>query len=134
MTSRDWDQHYEDGFLPWDTDEPDPNLVAAVERFGIVPGRALDIGCGTGVHAMWLASRGFDVLGIDVAPRAVERAEARAAAVTAVAEGFGHRLCAIRINGIESSEHAADLGNFFTNDPKGQKLPAFIGSLAQSAA
>ena len=32
MTSRDWDQHYEDGFLPWDTDEPDPNLVAAVER------------------------------------------------------------------------------------------------------
>ena len=31
MTSRDWDQHYEDGFLPWDTEEPDPNLVAAVE-------------------------------------------------------------------------------------------------------
>ena len=79
MTSRDWDQHYEDGFLPWDTEEPDPNLVAAVERFGIVPGRALDIGCGTGTHAVWLASQGFDVLGVDVAPRAVERAEARAA-------------------------------------------------------
>lgn len=82
MTSRDWDQHYEDGFLPWDTEEPDPNLVAAVERLGIVPGRALDIGCGTGTHAVWLASRGFDVLGVDVAPRAVERAEARAAATS----------------------------------------------------
>jgi SAM-dependent methyltransferase len=80
MANRDWDQHYEEGFLPWDTDEPDPNLVAAVERFEIAPGRALDIGCGTGTHAVWLASRGFDVLGVDVSPRAVERAEARAAA------------------------------------------------------
>src|SRR5688500_17408321 len=82
MTSRDWDQHYEDGFLPWDTDEPDPNLVAAVGRVGLGPGRALDIGCGTGTHAVWLASQGFDVLGVDLAPRAVERAEARAAATS----------------------------------------------------
>lgn len=82
MASRDWDQHYQEGFLPWDTDEPDPNLVAAVERFKITPGRALDIGCGTGTHAVWLASQGFDVLGVDISGRAIERAEERAAATS----------------------------------------------------
>ncbi|MFL6089896.1 MAG: class I SAM-dependent methyltransferase [Aeromicrobium sp.] len=80
MAQRDWNAHYEEGFLPWDTDEPDPNLVAFVEGHELTPGRALDIGCGTGTNAVWLASLGFEVLGVDVAPRAVERAEARAKA------------------------------------------------------
>ena len=82
MANRDWDEHYQQGFLPWDTDEPDPNLVVTVEQFQIPSGRALDIGCGTGAHAVWLASRGFDVLGVDLSPLAVERAEARASAAT----------------------------------------------------
>ncbi|MDT8757811.1 CoA ester lyase [Sphingomonas psychrotolerans] len=49
------------------------------------------------------------ILDLEDAVRDDAKAEARAAAVAAVAEGFGHRLCAIRINGIESGEHAADL-------------------------
>jgi SAM-dependent methyltransferase len=83
MVQRDWDEHYQDGFLPWDTDEPDPNLVDTVQRLGLNPGRALDIGCGTGTHAVWLASLGFEVLGVDVSGRAIERAEARAKAAAA---------------------------------------------------
>jgi (3S)-malyl-CoA thioesterase len=58
-------------------------------------------------------ARGLDadmiILDLEDAVRDDAKAEARAAAVAAVAEGFGHRLCAIRINGIESGEHAADL-------------------------
>jgi citrate lyase subunit beta/citryl-CoA lyase len=58
-------------------------------------------------------ARGLDadmvILDLEDAVRDDSKAEARAAAVTAVTEGFGHRLCAIRINGIESAEHAADL-------------------------
>ncbi|ATY31251.1 HpcH/HpaI aldolase/citrate lyase family protein [Sphingomonas psychrotolerans] len=58
-------------------------------------------------------ARGLDadmvILDLEDAVRDDAKAEARAAAVAAVAEGFGHRLCAIRINGIESAEHAADL-------------------------
>jgi SAM-dependent methyltransferase len=80
MASRNWDEHYQEGFLPWDTDEPDPNLVETVQRLGLGPGRALDVGCGTGTHAVWLASLGFDVVGVDVSERAIERARARATA------------------------------------------------------
>jgi SAM-dependent methyltransferase len=78
--SDDWNDNYVQGFLPWDTSEPDPVLVEYVESHGVAPGRALDIGCGTGTNARWLASRGFDVLGVDVAPRAIEMAIEKLAA------------------------------------------------------
>lgn len=81
MSERDWNQSYLDDCLPWDTDTPEPGLVDfARTRFGTARGRALDVGCGTGTHALWLATQGFEVVGIDVAPRAIERARARAAA------------------------------------------------------
>src|SRR4051812_5047333 len=49
------------------------------------------------------------ILDLEDAVRKDAKADARAAAVDAAAEGFGHRLCAIRVNGIESGEHADDL-------------------------
>jgi (3S)-malyl-CoA thioesterase len=49
------------------------------------------------------------ILDLEDAVRDEVKAEARAAAVQAAAEGFGHRLCAIRVNGIDSGEHADDL-------------------------
>lgn len=80
MAGRDWDDNYAQGFIPWDTDEPDPNLVDTVQRLDVRPGRALDVGCGTGTHAVWLASLGFEVVGVDLSERAVELARARAEA------------------------------------------------------
>jgi len=44
-----------------------------------MPGPALEIGAGTGTNAIWLAERGFDVIGVDVSPLAVERANAKMA-------------------------------------------------------
>ncbi|HSI26407.1 MAG TPA: class I SAM-dependent methyltransferase [Aeromicrobium sp.] len=81
MAARDWDENYEQGFIPWDTDEPDPNLVETVRSLALQPGRALDVGCGTGTHAVWLGSLGFEVVGVDLSERAIERAEARAESV-----------------------------------------------------
>jgi citrate lyase subunit beta/citryl-CoA lyase len=49
------------------------------------------------------------ILDLEDAVRDDAKDEARAAAVAAVAEGFGHRLCAIRVNGIDSGEHADDV-------------------------
>jgi SAM-dependent methyltransferase len=77
MAAHDWDQHYASGELPWDSGTPDAYLVELVEQGVIAPGRALEVGCGTGTNAIWLASRGFEVHAIDVAPLAIERAEAK---------------------------------------------------------
>jgi SAM-dependent methyltransferase len=62
-----------------ETGEPEPLLVEFVTSGRIQPTRTLEIGAGTGAKALWLAERGFDVLGIDVAPLAVERATAKLA-------------------------------------------------------
>ncbi len=78
MSSEQWNQRYEGGEVPWDTGVPDPILVEVVDRLGLTSGRVLEVGCGTGTNALWLASRGLDVLAIDVAPRAIELARAKA--------------------------------------------------------
>jgi SAM-dependent methyltransferase len=82
MTQHDWNANYASNELPWDTGAPDPFLVEAIEAEIVPRGRALDIGCGTGTNALWLAAKGFDVLGLDLAPLAIERAKAKAKAVT----------------------------------------------------
>lgn len=72
-----WNESYAAGELPWDTGEPEPLLVEFVTSNGIRPTRTLEIGAGTGTNTIWLAEHGFDVLGVDVAPLAVERAIAK---------------------------------------------------------
>lgn len=74
MPHRCWNESYASGELPWDAGEPEPLLVEFVTSGRVRPARALEIGAGTGTNSIWLAERGFDVLGIDVAPLAVERA------------------------------------------------------------
>ena len=77
MPSMEWNDRYATGDLPWDTGEADEHLVAFVSGSGVVAGPALEVGCGTGTNALWLARRGFDVLGIDVSPLAVDQARGR---------------------------------------------------------
>jgi SAM-dependent methyltransferase len=72
-----WNDNYASGELPWDTGRPDAALVAFVEAGALAPGRALEIGAGRGTNARWLAGQGFDVLGVDIAPLAVEQARDR---------------------------------------------------------
>ena len=69
-----WNESYKSGELPCDTGEPELLLVEFVSSGRVVPCRTLEIGAGTGTNALWLAERGFDVVGIDIAPLAVERA------------------------------------------------------------
>ena len=64
--------------LPWDTGMPDPMLVEFVESHAVVPGRALEVGCGTGTNAIYLAQHGFEVVGIDISPLAVDKAREKA--------------------------------------------------------
>lgn len=75
-----WDDHYASGDIPWEQTDPDPELVKFIEAGHVPRGRALDIGCGLGTNARYLASLGYDVLGIDIAQGAIERAVASVAA------------------------------------------------------
>jgi SAM-dependent methyltransferase len=72
---------YRIGVLPWESGEVPVELQALAEDGGTRrPGRALDLGCGTGFHAVYLATRGWQVTAIDSVERALRRARDRAAA------------------------------------------------------
>jgi SAM-dependent methyltransferase len=72
-----FDRAYLEGAPPWDIEGPQP-AVLRLERRGAVAGRVLDVGCGTGENALFLAGRGYDVVGIDASPTAIARARRRA--------------------------------------------------------
>jgi SAM-dependent methyltransferase len=72
-----WNESYATGQLPWDTGQPEPLLVEFVTSGAVMPCPTLEIGAGTGTNAIWMAERGFDLLGVDISPLAVERAHAK---------------------------------------------------------
>jgi SAM-dependent methyltransferase len=78
---RELEDYYRAGKPPWDTGVTPPELVALVEgRGALPPGRALELGCGTGTNAIYLARLGWDVGAVDLIDRAVDQARAKAAA------------------------------------------------------
>jgi SAM-dependent methyltransferase len=66
-----WDERYAGDELVW-TAEPNRFLVAEVE--GLTPGRALDLACGEGRNAVWLAERGWAVTGVDFSTVGLDKA------------------------------------------------------------
>jgi SAM-dependent methyltransferase len=67
---------YRRGFTPWDTGISPPELVDAVEGANAMPpGRALDLGCGTGTNCLYLAHHGWLATGVDFASPAIARAK-----------------------------------------------------------
>lgn len=71
------------GDMPWDSGIVPPEItgwIAEYEAQGGVPGRALDVGCGTGTTSLFLAEHGWEVQGLDFAPNAIARARRKARA------------------------------------------------------
>ena len=75
MQREDWDRRYADVENLWATK---PNRFLVAEVAGLPVGRALDLACGEGQNAIWLASLGWEVTGVDFSEVAIRKARARA--------------------------------------------------------
>lgn len=73
-----WNTVYDNDTAPWVIGQPQPAIVN-LEREGWLRGRVLDPGCGAGEHTILLTKLGYDVLGIDLSPSAIELAQRNAA-------------------------------------------------------
>lgn len=74
--AEDFDALYT-GKPPWDIDRPQPAFLALAEA-GALRGRVLDVGCGTGEHALMAAGLGLEATGVDLAAAAIEAAKGKA--------------------------------------------------------
>ena len=127
---------------PWDG-PPRPELVTLVERgvltpAQLAPGRAVDLGCGTGANVMYLAQHGFESTGIDFSAIALRTARKRASAVgmdgqIRFVEGD---LTASEIPGVEGPfDLLVDYGTLDDLDPAGRRAMAtLISNLARPGA
>jgi SAM-dependent methyltransferase len=126
MTGLPWDASYHDGPAPWDVGQPQPAIVQLASKGGLA-GAVLDAGCGTGENALYLASLGLSVLGVDVAETALAAARAKAAdrgiAVEFVAAD------ALQLERLwRMFQTVLDCGLFHTFD--GDERPGYVASLA----
>jgi SAM-dependent methyltransferase len=101
-----WDERYDRGETPWDTDQPSSELLRVLREASVAPCRAVELGCGTGANAVWLAGQGFDVTALDVSSRAIERARQRAAAA-------GVAVCFLTADVLRPPEELAGPFDFF---------------------
>jgi SAM-dependent methyltransferase len=74
----DWDALYREGTPPWETGQPAGELARVLNEGLVQPAPTLELGCGTGADAVYLATRGFEVTAVDFSPTALDRAHTRA--------------------------------------------------------
>lgn len=79
MDAKDWDSSYSKGRTPWRESE---DLSGRLKIAGITSGNAMDLGCGTGEKAIWLAEHSFEVEGLDYSNEALKIAREHSAKVS----------------------------------------------------
>jgi cyclopropane fatty-acyl-phospholipid synthase-like methyltransferase len=99
-----WDVLYWLKRTPWDTGITPPEVVEVVARRFPRGGRAIDLGCGTGTNAVYLAQHGFAVTGIDVSRRAIALARRRVKRAGVV--------CDFRAGDVSRLDRLSDAGAF----------------------
>jgi SAM-dependent methyltransferase len=114
---------YRFGRTPWDTNVTPPELVRTVQGpDALPPGRALDLGCGTGTNAIYLARHGWDVVGVDFVDKAIRQARKKAAQVGAEVQFYTGDVTRLeRIEGLTGSfDLVLDIGCLHSVTPEGR--------------
>jgi SAM-dependent methyltransferase len=113
-----------EGRPPWDIGAPQPVVVRLADA-GEVAGPVLDAGCGTGENSLFLAGRGFEVVGVDAVLKAVEAARHKATARGLQAEflvadaldlaGLGRRFATVVDSGLFHTFDDDERGHYLTS-------------------
>jgi cyclopropane fatty-acyl-phospholipid synthase-like methyltransferase len=125
MGTKAFEEMYK-GVPPWEIDGPQSEIVhlAVAEE---IESPVLDVGCGTGDNALYLAKLGFEVTGIDIVPapveKAIEKAKERSLAATFLVWD------AVKLQGLQGRFNTVIDSGFFHVLPD-KKRPVFIESLA----
>lgn len=124
---------YLSGRPPWDSGVPAPEL--AREIAGRPPGRALDLGCGTGTNVRYLAEQGWQAAGVDFVPQAIAQARRKTRGLEArvtLRVGDVTRLAALALPG--PFDLALDMGCFHALEPAGrERYTAGLAALLKPA-
>ena len=115
MTGGSWDEAYRGGRAPWDIGRPQPAIVRVADA-GEITGRVLDVGCGSGEHALHAATIGLEATGVDMSRVAIERARAKGRQRGLLAEFlFGNVLDLANVERLEPPfQTVIDVGCFHT--------------------
>ena len=114
---------YRRGHTPWDTNVTPPELVRAVEGpDALPPGRALDLGCGTGTNAIYLARHGWEVVGVDFVDKAIRQARKKAAQAGVEVRFYAGDVTRLeKIKGLTGSfDLVLDIGCLHSLTPEGR--------------
>ena len=79
--TRDWDARFRLGDTPWEDQVVAPTSIELIREYAPVHSTVLEIGCGGGTTAIWLAEQGYRVVACDISPEAVRQARQRASTV-----------------------------------------------------
>ncbi|MBD0322370.1 MAG: class I SAM-dependent methyltransferase [Aldersonia sp.] len=115
---------------PWDIDRPQP-AFAALAADGAIRGRVLDIGCGTGEHALMAASLGLDATGVDLAESALVSARRKAGNRGLTARFLRHDARRLDELG-ETFDTVLDCGLFHIFDPADR--PTYVAALGAATS
>jgi 2-polyprenyl-3-methyl-5-hydroxy-6-metoxy-1,4-benzoquinol methylase len=95
---------YRLGFVPWDGHPLAKSLKDLIEGdVALVPGSALDLGCGTGDTSIYLATHGWQVTGVDFVAKAVDKARAKAEANNVAVNFAGADVTRLSSEGVGSN-------------------------------
>ena len=98
MSPSGWNERYVAGETPWDSGEPSKELIRVLDEERISPCRAVELGCGTGTNAIYLASRGFDVTALDCSAAALKQAKEKAEKAGAKVRCLEADLCRLTLD------------------------------------